>query len=149
MMHQITRRQFLQGSAAAAGASALGLLPNERLRAEESPASPVSIACCKAYEPDALLEQLGKMLDRIGGLGKAIAGKTVAVKVNLTGSPKQQALGKSAGRTYQVHPHVVLAVATLLDRAGAKRIRFLEGTYQRGPMPDYLAGAGWDLKALA
>src|SRR5262249_52437737 len=91
----------------------------------------------------------GKMLDQIGGIGKAIAGKTVAVKVNLTGNPKQQALGKSAGRTYQVHPHVVLALATLLDRPGGKRLRLLEGTYQRQPMPDYLAGAGWDLKALA
>ena len=41
---------------------------------------------------------------------------------------------------------MVLAAATLLDRAGAKRIRFLEGTYQLAPMEEYLQGAGWDLK---
>jgi len=52
------------------------------------------------------------------------------------------------GRTYHVHPNLVLAAATLLDRAGARRIRFLEGTYQNGPMEEYLQAGGWDLKAL-
>jgi len=69
--------------------------------------------------------------------------------VNLTGDVHQTALGLPPGRSYHVHPHVVLATATLLDRAGARRIRFLEGTYQNGPMEDYLQAAGWDLKSLA
>ena len=37
----------------------------------------------------------------------------------------------------------------VLDRAGAKRIRFLECTYQLGPFEPYLRDAGWDLNALA
>jgi uncharacterized protein (DUF362 family) len=60
------------------------------------------------------------MVDQLGGLQKLVAGKTVAVKVNLTGDVHQPALGLPPGRTYHVHPQVVLATATLLDRAGAQ-----------------------------
>ena len=54
-----------------------------------------------------------------------------------------------AKRTYQIHPSLVLATATLLDRAGARRIRFVEGTYQTGPIEPFFQMAGWDLKAAA
>jgi uncharacterized protein (DUF362 family) len=149
MRHDLSRRQFLHGAAAVAGASALGLLQTGRLLARaKSPSSPVSIARCRTYDPDDVLTRLKTMADQIGGLGKLVSGKTVAVKVNLTGNVREQAVGLPSGRTYHVHPNVVLAAATLLDRAGAKRIRFLEGTYQLAPLEDYVQGAGWDLKAL-
>jgi uncharacterized protein (DUF362 family) len=109
----------------------------------------VSIARCKTYERDALLAQLRVMMDQLGGIESLFRGKTVAVKVNLTGNPQQQALGLPATRTYHVHPDFVLAVATLLERAGARRIRFVECTYQLGPFEPYLQKAGWDLNALA
>jgi uncharacterized protein (DUF362 family) len=150
MSHRLNRRQFLQGTTAAAGASALGLLAPGRAHAgKDAPSAPVSIARSKDYDPDALLKRLDTMMDQLGGIGKLVSGKTVAVKVNLTGNPKQNALDLPAGRTYQVHPNMVLAVASLLDRAGAKRIRFVEGTYQTDPPEKYFQGAGWDLKALA
>jgi len=88
-------------------------------------------------------------MDQLGGLTKLVANKTVAVKVNLTGNVHEGAVGLPAERSYHVHRNIVMATATLLDRAGARRIRFLEGTYQNGPMEDYLQAAGWDLKALA
>jgi uncharacterized protein (DUF362 family) len=146
MLHRPSRRQFLQG---AAGAAAVGLLGAGSLRAgPKAPSSPVGIARCRDYQPDAVLKQLETLADQLGGLRERVSGKTVAVKVNLTGDVHQGALGLPAGRTYHVHPTVVLATATLLDRAGAKRIRFVEGTYQNGPMEEYLQAAGWDLKAL-
>jgi uncharacterized protein (DUF362 family) len=89
------------------------------------------------------------MMDQLGGLAKLVTGKTVAVKVNLTGNVREPAVGLPPGRTYHVHRNMVMAFATLLDRAGARRIRLLEGTYQTGPMEDYLHAAGWDLNALA
>jgi uncharacterized protein (DUF362 family) len=116
--------------------------------APPKPSSPVSIARCKAYDADAVLKQLGVMMDQLGGLAKLVAGKTVAVKVNLTGDVHQPALGLPGGRTYHVHPSVVQATATLLDRAGARRIRFLECTYQLEPFEKYLREAGWDLDTL-
>src|SRR5205807_1894533 len=96
-----------------------------------------------------VFQQLKTMMDQIGGLDKLVAGKTVVVKVNLTGDPRQPACGLPAKRTYQIHPSLVLATATLLDRAGARRIRFVEGTYQTGPIEPFFQMAGWDLKALS
>jgi len=140
------RREFLH----VAGASLLVPLIGRPARAAAAnPSAPVSIARCKTYDPDAVLGQLRAMMDQLGGLAKLVAGKTVAVKVNLTGNVRQPALGLPANRTYHVHPSVVLATATLLDRAGARRIRFLEGTYQTGPFEEVLRAAGWDLNALA
>ena len=107
----------------------------------------MSIARCREYDRQAVYRQLQAMIDQLGDLAKLVAGKTVAVKVNLTGNPRQPALGLPASRTYHVHPDVVLATATLLDRAGARRIRFVECTYQNGPFGPYLQAAGWDLNA--
>jgi uncharacterized protein (DUF362 family) len=148
MRPSCNRRQFLQ-AAGAAGVSLLGLPPGFLRAADRKPNAPVAIARCKTYDPDTVFRELGTAIDRVGGLGKLVAGKTVAVKVNLTGNPRQPALGLPANRTYQIHPSFVQAVATLLDRAGARRIRFLECTYQDGPFEQVLRGAGWDLNALA
>jgi uncharacterized protein (DUF362 family) len=147
---QQSRRNFLR----AAGASTLVPFVGSRVRAEPgggkpSPSSPVSIARCREYRRDDVYQRLRTMMDQLGGLEKLVAGKTVAVKVNLTGHPRMKALGLPASRTFQVHPDVVLAVANLLDAAGARRIRFLECTYQDGPFEPYLRGAGWDLDAMA
>ena len=150
MLRCYTRRDFLKGAGATAGYSLLAPLLGRPLHAAAAkPSSPVSIARCRAYDLDTLLPRLQTMMDQLGGLGKLVAGKTVAVKVNLTGNVRQPALGLPAGRTYHVHPNMVLAVAALLDRAGAKRLRFLESTYQTGPIEPYFQAAGWDLKALA
>jgi uncharacterized protein (DUF362 family) len=148
MTYPLNRRAFLRGAAAAAGASALGLLPRD-LPAAPAPSSPVSVARCRAYGVETILGHLEKMTDQLGGMRTLLAGKTVGVKVNLTGNPKQQAVGLPASRTFQVHPDVVLATAALLDRAGARRIRFLEGIYQDRPFEEVLQDAGWDLKALS
>jgi uncharacterized protein (DUF362 family) len=147
---QQSRRGFLR----VAGASALAPFIGSSVRAapdgaKSNPSSPVSIARCREYRREAVYQQLRAMMDQLGGLEKLVAGKTVAVKVNLTGNPRQKALGLPAARTFQVHPDVVLAAATLLDGAGARRIRFVECTYQDGPFEPYLRGAGWDLDALA
>src|SRR5438132_13168128 len=106
-----TRRCFLK-TAGAAGAYLLSPWPRETPAAVAAkPTSPVSIARCKNYDLQNVLSQTQTLLDQIGGLGKLVAGKTVAVKVNLTGNPREPALGLPAGRTYQVHPNMVLATA--------------------------------------
>jgi uncharacterized protein (DUF362 family) len=150
MSQGISRREFLWGSAAVAGAAALGLRGTGRLAAAPSaPSSPVSIARCQAYDFETVLGQLRTMMDQLGGLRKLVAGKTVCVKVNLTGDPHQQTLGLPASRTYHTHPHVVRAAATLLDEAGARRIRIVETTYQKSPLEDLVKDVGWDLQALS
>src|SRR4029077_12719659 len=149
MKQLCTRRQFLQSASAVGAGLLLPRLGISLEGASRKPTSPVSVARCRDYQPDSLIQQLATLMDQLGGLAKLVASKTVAVKVNLTGDVHQSALGLPPGRTYHVHRTLVLAAATLLDRAGAKRIRFLEGTYQNGPIEDYLRAAGWDLKTLA
>jgi uncharacterized protein (DUF362 family) len=150
MKEGISRRQFLWGSAAVAGASAIGLGgPGLFGVAVKTPTSPVSIARCPSYDFNTVLEQLRTMMDQLGGLRKLVVGKTVCVKVNLTGNPRQTVFGLPASRTYHTHPHVVRAAATLLAEAGARRIRIVETTYQSGAIEALLQDVGWDLPALA
>jgi uncharacterized protein (DUF362 family) len=149
MERKLNRRDLLRGAGAAAGFAALGGLSSETFAAgKKRPSSPVSLARCDGYDLPVVLKQLDTMFDQLGGLHKLVSGKTVAVKVNLTGHPSMTVGGLPASRTFQVHPSVVQATAILLDRAGAKRIRFLESTYQRGPIEEMLRVAGWDLQAL-
>jgi uncharacterized protein (DUF362 family) len=147
----ITRRELLRGTGAFAATAALaGLMPEPWARAgADAPALPVALGRCDSYALPQVTAQLNTVFDRIGGLHRLVAGKTVAVKVNLTGSPGGPALGLPAYRTYQVHPNVVLGLAVLLDRAGARRIRFVEGTYSTDPFQQTLRRAGWDLAALS
>ncbi|NUQ78033.1 MAG: DUF362 domain-containing protein [Polyangiaceae bacterium] len=105
----------------------------------------MSIARCRGYDLGAVTSTLERMLDSIGGIGKNVAGKTVAVKLNLTGDIRGAFGGRPARRTYQVHPHVALGLAALLDRAGARRIRFLDCVYGGGELEPLLAESGWDL----
>lgn len=143
-----SRREFLQLAGASLLIPTIGGSTRAASAAPARPLAPVGIARCKAYDPEVVLRELEGLMDRIGGLRPLVAGKTVAVKVNLVGDVRKDTLGKPANRTYQVNPTMVLAVATLLDRAGARRIRFLESTHQTQPFEPYLHAAGWDLDAL-
>jgi uncharacterized protein (DUF362 family) len=142
--YPLTRRDLLRG--ALAGSAALAV--PELLAAPKVPTSPVSIGRCTGYELPALMARLDRMFDQLGGIKKLVRDKTVVVKVNLTGSPTGTADGLPASRTYQTHPNAALAVATLLDRAGAKRIRFVECTYQKDTIEEFFRSGGWDLAAL-
>ncbi len=70
--------------------------------------------------------RLAKLFDQIGGLGRLVAGKTVTIKVNLTGAPTGRLGHLSAEMTYWTHPAVIGATVHLLGRAGARRIRVVE-----------------------
>lgn len=142
------RRGFLQLAGASVLAPSLATSSRAARAAAPNPSSPVGIARCRGYDSAAVLRELEGLMDRLGGLRPLVEGKTVAVKVNLVGDVRQDFSGKPANRTYQVHPAVVLAVAALLDRAGARRVRFLESTHQTRPFEPYLRDAGWDLNAL-
>src|SRR5436305_8933356 len=101
MKRNCHRRDFLH----VAGASLLVPLMEPSLRAATTnPSAPVSIARCTSYVPAILLEQLRTMMDQLGGIGPLVAGKTVGIKVNLTGDPRKTALGLPSGRSFQVHP---------------------------------------------
>ena len=136
----ITRRQLL----AASGLS-LASLGKAAPAVPRPPVAPVSIGKCATYEQD-LVAVLAKQFDQIGGIEKLVGGKTVAIKLNLTGGGR---LGRyTAGQTHWVHPKLVGAACHLMARAGARRIRLLEGAGRGDSLEDKMLNAGWDVASL-
>ncbi len=144
MPHELTRRQFLAGSTLALGLGAKHLVPSARAAV----ASTVSVAKCDTYGAE-LVPTLDRMFDQLGGLERLVKGRTVAIKLNLTG-PATMRLGTlPAGLSHWVHPRMIGAVVHLFDRAGAHRIRLLEGGYASGiPLDEYMYQAGWDAREI-
>lgn len=137
----MTRRDLMKTIAAAPLAADLA-------RAERSTAAPVSVAKCTSYDGD-LTGTLSKMFDQLGGLGRIVKNKTVTVKVNLTGSPALKFQGKPLGLTHYTHPKMAAAMAYLLERSGARRVRFVESAWATGgPLEDYLLDSGWNVRLL-
>lgn len=141
MRHQTRREWLLQTTAVASGAWLAG---PSWLRAAEAPTAPVSVIRCLTYDPAELLSAMDTMFDRIGGLGRIVRGKTVGIKVNLTGEPERRVNGQPVGDTHYTHPQVIAATVHLIGKAGARRIRVLESPMSTaGPLEDYMLRAGW------
>jgi uncharacterized protein (DUF362 family) len=142
MPRQITRRELIQSFAAAAAA---GYLHPLNLFAASSPATaPVAIAQCHTYGQE-VRATLATLFDQLGGLERLVKGKTVAVKLNLTGDATSSLKGMPKGLTYWVHPEVVGSTVSLLGQAGARRIRLLESTLDpSGSMEKFLLAAKWN-----
>ena len=116
--------------------------------AKAVPTAPVSIAQCRSYDAD-LVAVMATMFDQLGGLDRLLRNKTVTVKLNLTGSPALRFQGKALGVTHYTHPKVVGAVAHVMGRAGARRVRFVESAWASGgPLEEYLLDSGWNVRTL-
>ena len=139
----ISRREWMAMMCAAPGAARL-------LRgAGGPPASPVSIARCASYDED-VTARLADMFDQLGGLERLVRGKTVTIKVNMTGGPAMRIRGMAPALTHYTHPKLLGATAYLMGRAGARRIRFVESAWATGgPLTDFMLGAGWNVRQLA
>ncbi len=137
----LSRRQALAGLAAlvvpACSRKAAVFNPH-------APTAPVSIARCTSYGAE-LAPTLGRMFDQLGGLGRLVAGKTVALKVNMTGGPRERLGTVPSELSHYTHPAVISATIRHLAAAGAKRIRVLEGCFALGePLEEFMLDAGWD-----
>jgi uncharacterized protein (DUF362 family) len=131
-----TRREWLAAAAAAASAP----LPCKA----QAPASTVAVARVPAYD-NGVAAALRTMFDQAGGIGKLVAGKTVAVKINMTGSLRDRTGHLPAWRTHWTHPVVVGAAVRLIGEAGARRIRILEGSSEDDhPLEENILIGGWD-----
>lgn len=147
---RLTRRDWLAcGSAVFAGSIANGGAQAAPQAGESAaPSAPVAIAKVRSYDED-LVAQFRTMFDQIGGLQSQVRGKTVAIKVNLTGGNRFE--GYTPGETHWVHPRVVGAVTAVLGGLGARRIRILESAGSRRPdyrLEDKLLDGGWDVEAI-
>jgi uncharacterized protein (DUF362 family) len=134
---QLTRRELAVGLAA---------WPAEATKRPH--AGTVAVARCASYGEE-LVGALEKMFDSLGGLGRVVKNKTVTVKLNLTGSPALRFQGKAPARTHYSHPRMVMAMAHLLEEAGARRIRLAEScAATAGPLEEYMLDSGWNVRQL-
>jgi uncharacterized protein (DUF362 family) len=117
------------------------------LGAEERAASKVAVVECKTYGP-AVADAYKEAFDKLGGIGSLVSGKTVTVKLNLTGTNFTEYLGRPVGETYMTHYDTAAALASELFRAGAKRVRFVESTQSKATLEGTLSLADWDVNAL-
>lgn len=149
----MNRRQFMSGL----GAAGLAMVQPPRMRAS-APTAPVAIAKCRSYG-DEFVAAAGTMFDQLGGLGRIVKGKTVTIKINLTGGETTRQDYLPQGRSIWTHPRTVGGVIHLLDRAGARRIRVVEGAwvwpasleefmYKAGQDPALLLNAGSRVELL-
>ncbi|HEV2352132.1 MAG TPA: DUF362 domain-containing protein [Terriglobia bacterium] len=147
MPKPITRREMLQSFAAAAAAGYLH--PVNLFATSPLPTAPVAIARCAAYGP-AVRASLATLFDQLGGLERLVKGKTVAVKLNLTGQVTSSLRGMPKGSTYWVHPEVIGSTVSLLGQAGARRIRLLESTLDPdGSLQKFMLAAQWNPRDFA
>lgn len=133
---QLTRRQLIGTAAAPFLASAAQT--NTR----------VAIAKCNSYGAP-LTPALSGLFDQLGGLEGLVKNKTVAIKVNLTGSPTYRLGYAPAGASHYTNPAVIGATIHLMGRAGAKRIRILESPWSTAePLEEVMLQAGWEPREL-
>jgi uncharacterized protein (DUF362 family) len=160
------RRAFLRSSAALAAAlpwAARAAVPDDSEEGEAplvkravAPPPPsffadgakatakVAIVPCRTFGAE-FDTALGRAFDLVGGVGSLVRGKTVTVKLNLTGTNFDRLFGRPVGESYMTHPDTALSLARQLFRAGATRVRFVESTQRREPLRDTVADGGWDL----
>ena len=135
----MNRRQFMSGL----GAAGFAMIQPARLRAS-IPTAPVAIARCHSYG-DEFVAAAGKMFDQLGGLGRLVKGKTVTIKINLTGVETARQEFFPQGRTFWTHPRMAGGVVHLLNQAGARRIRVVEGPWiWPASLEEFMLKAGWD-----
>lgn len=113
--------------------------------ARSAPSSTVAIARCRAYDAK-FYDTLKTITDQCGGLGNVVKGKTVALKLNLTGNPARFPV--KPGLPYRNEPSTVLALCQLMARAGAKRIRIIESFFPARQEMELWARYGLDIQAI-
>ena len=142
MMCRYSRRQWLS---TAAGAFTSAVAAPCLARAAQAPASPVAVARCRTYNPNELLPALDAMFDQLGGLGRLVKNKTVAIKINLTGAPTYRIGHLPLEDTHYTNQHVIAATVHLMGKAGARRIRLLESPWSTAdPVEEYILQANWE-----
>jgi uncharacterized protein (DUF362 family) len=142
MPNAISRRELLAGL----GASGLLLSKAASAFTTTAPVAPVAIARCKTYDASELVPVLDGMFDKLGGLGRLVKGKTVAIKLNFNGGPTVRLGHLPLGDTHWPHPNLLAATMHLMARAGVYRVRLVEGAAapRTDAFEEHMMDANWD-----
>jgi uncharacterized protein (DUF362 family) len=146
MKLRCSRRDFLGVAGMAAGAA---IARPAIASVMAAPSSRVAIGMCPEYDQQ-VSDALSAMFDQLGGIEKLVRGKTVAIKLNMTGGPGSKLNNLPTQMTHWVHPQVIGSLISLLGSAGAQRIRLLESSPNNGkPLEEFMLSAGWHPKDFA
>jgi uncharacterized protein (DUF362 family) len=146
MKPKFSRRDFLGTVGMAAGAYIAGPAMSSAVQA---PASRVAIGICPEYNRQ-VGDVLSTMFDQLGGLNKLVGGKTVAIKLNMTGPTSDKLNSMPNQMTHWVHPQVIGSLVSLIGKAGATRVRLLESApVGTRPLEEFMISAGWQPKDFA
>ena len=89
---------------------------------------------------------MSTLFDQIGGIDKLVKGKTVALKLNLTGKPMRFPIDPRL--PYRTNPENGGRDVHLLGKAGARRVRILESFFPARQDMDLWARYGLDVNAI-
>jgi uncharacterized protein (DUF362 family) len=135
---ELSRREWIGGVGAA-------LLPCAAMG--QAPGARVAIGQCKTYNAE-LVPVLDRMFDQLN-VEKLVRNKTVAIKVNLTGSPTIRLGYEPLEISHYTHPAVIGATVHLLGRAGARRIRIVESPWATAePIEEQMLMANWEPNSI-
>ncbi len=134
-----TRREVL-----ATGTAAVAALGFPKLLKAEAPASSVAIVRCRNYTD--FEAQLAGAFDQIGGIQKLVRGKTVGLKLNLTGNPSNFPL--TPDLPYRTNGQTIAATVHLFAKAGARRVRIIESFFPARQDLSLWARYGIDVNAI-
>ena len=135
-----TRREIL----AAAGSVGVAALGSERIAKAEAPASTVAVVRCRSYR--SFTSSLAAAFEQMGGIGNLVRGKTVGLKVNLTGNPKKFPL--TPDLPYRTNGQTIASTVYLLGEAGARRVRIIESFFPAEQDLSLWARYGIDVNAI-
>jgi uncharacterized protein (DUF362 family) len=150
---RLTRREVRKAAAWAAAAlpafSHAAMATAAEARPRNRAGARVAIVPCRTYGHPEVRAALKHAFDLLGGIGSLVAGKTVTVKLNMTGTDFSPVQGRTVGETYMTDFSTALALGSLLFDAGAKRVRFVESSNSKEDLEPLLGQAGWNTAALA
>jgi uncharacterized protein (DUF362 family) len=135
-----SRRKALSVIGAAAGA---WIARPAAVLARSASAERVAVGLCPDYGAQ-VASTLATMFDQIGGLESLVRGKTVAIKLNLTGGTTNRLDNNPQSLSHWVHPEVVAATVHLMGKAGARRIRLLESPGTVETIEEFMSQANWN-----
>ncbi len=137
-----TRREVLATGASAAAALALPKLGNALTT--PAPAASVAIVRCRDYAN--FQPKLADAFRQIGGIDRMVRGKTVAIKLNLTGNPKNFPL--TPDLPYRTNGETLANVVHLFAKGGARRVRIIESFFPASQDLSLWARYGIDVNAI-
>ena len=135
----LSRRDLL-----AAGTTVAAALALPEPAKSDAPASKVAIVRCRDYA--SFRGQLSTAFNQIGGIDKLVRGKTVAIKLNLTGNPANFPL--TPDLPYRTDGSTVASVVDLFAKAGARRVRIIESFFPADQDLGLWARYGIDVNAV-